>query len=311
MPKMPKVSVIIPTFNRADYLPAAINSVLCQTYTDFEIIVADDGSTDGTERVIGEQFGDRLVYLSKPNAGPASARNLGISAARGEYIAFLDSDDLWLPEKLAVQTKFMDEHPDTGLSFTWALTFGESVAGGHHDLDLLAFRGEPSLRLLLTHNFIPNLTVMVRRQCLAGTGNFDESRELIGREDYELWLRIAMQYRIACIPTVLARYRMNENTLSGRIPASDVFESYLTVLRVIERKFPSLIEETFQDRQVFLADRYQEAADLIPFRGGNLSRKSALYRKALFHYRGRPGVVRKLLLCYLFRVSGTMKKASA
>ena len=127
---MPRVSVIIPTYNREKYIAETINSVLDQTFSDYEIIVVDDGSADNTERLIREQFADEVIYLSKPNGGPASARNMGMRVAKGEYIAFLDSDDLWLPEKLAIQTRFMDAHPEIGLTYSWALTkTGRKISG--------------------------------------------------------------------------------------------------------------------------------------------------------------------------------------
>ena len=104
------ISVIIPTYNREKFLPATIDSVLRQTYSDYEIIVVDDGSTDGTQEVIEKLYGGKLKYIYKNNGGPASARNVGLKNASGNYIAFLDSDDLWFPEKLETQIRFMEKN---------------------------------------------------------------------------------------------------------------------------------------------------------------------------------------------------------
>ncbi|MCK4819314.1 glycosyltransferase family 2 protein, partial [bacterium] len=107
---IPNVSVIIPTCNRAEYITQAIDSVLAQTYTDYEIIVVDDGSTDNTKEVM-EPYMDRIRYIYQENAGVSAARNTGIKAAKGDWVAFLDSDDEWLPGKLAVQIRAVERHP--------------------------------------------------------------------------------------------------------------------------------------------------------------------------------------------------------
>ena len=108
---MKEISVVIPAYNHGRFLREAIDSVLAQTYAPLEIIVVDDGSTDDTEQIV-RSYGDRVRYIRQQNAGVGAARNNGIANARGEYVAFLDSDDLWLPEKLAVQVEYMRRHPE-------------------------------------------------------------------------------------------------------------------------------------------------------------------------------------------------------
>ena len=108
---MPRVSVVIPTYNRREYVQEAIDSVLAQSYTDYELIVVDDGSNDSTGEALHSRYGDRLAYEWRPNAGVSAARNRGLELARGEFIAFLDSDDVWLPQKLQQQVAFLDESP--------------------------------------------------------------------------------------------------------------------------------------------------------------------------------------------------------
>lgn len=235
---MPKVSVIIPTYNRAGYIVETLRSVFAQTFTDYEVIVVDDGSTDDTADVL-KPFLDRITYIRKENGGQGSARNAGIRLAKGEYIAFLDSDDLWLPEKLDVQVKYLDEHPEMVLVFTDAVIFFED-AGSHKKMGEIRFSGrDVSFERLFRMNFIPNLTTMVRKSCFDLVGLFNESRDLIGGEDYEMWLRIAMRFSLAHIPKITASYRHHDNNVVG----TDLEKNYSMHLRVIQsilKRYPDV-----------------------------------------------------------------------
>lgn len=223
---MPRVSVIIPTYNRAHYIAETIHSVFEQNFNDYEVIVIDDGSTDNTEEVI-KPYLDKITFIRKENGGPASARNEGIKIAEGEYIAFLDSDDLWLPEKLDYQLNYMAAYRDVGLTFTDA----EVISGGNNETRKIIFTGQDlSIKGLFERNFIPTLTVMVRKACIDNAGLFDESKGFIGVEDYDMWLRIAMRYRLGHIPKILARYRRHANNLMGR----DLERNYINRLKIIQ-----------------------------------------------------------------------------
>ena len=123
MTQGPLVSVLVPTFNRAHLVPEAIRSVLSQDYAPFEVVVVDDGSTDDTATVINQEFGRRIRYIRQENAGPGAARNTGIRASSGEYIAFQDSDDIWLPGKLRAQVDALNRHPEC------ALVYGKALSG--------------------------------------------------------------------------------------------------------------------------------------------------------------------------------------
>ncbi len=183
------VSVVIPTFNCADFLVEAIRSVLAQTYEDYEIIVVDDGSTDHAEAAL-RPFGNRIRYIRQEPGGPSVARNRGILKARGELIAFLDADDLWRPTKLARQVEYLNHHPEAVLVYT-DFTRGPNP-GSNNDSRLRAYKPRDSadpFHALLEENFIATPTVMVRREALARSGLFDPT--LKGSEDFDLWLRLA------------------------------------------------------------------------------------------------------------------------
>ena len=188
---MPLFSVIIPTFNRADRVTRAIRSVLDQTLTDFELWVIDDGSTDRTQAVLAPYEG-RIHYLWKANGGVASARNAGICRASAEYVAFLDSDDLWRPSKLESTAGAAATHPEVGLFCSKADVVND------RGRKLWEFQG---LRLcgsaylpLLERDFIYTSTVVVKRSCFLEVGTFDMT--LPGCEDWDMWIRIARQFPI-------------------------------------------------------------------------------------------------------------------
>jgi glycosyltransferase involved in cell wall biosynthesis len=210
----PIVSVVVPTFNRADLLGETLQSILAQSLRELELIVVSDGSTDNTREVV-EGLGDaRVKFIAQANSGgPAGPRNTGVRAARGKYVAFCDDDDLWMTDKLAKQVALLERRPELALCYTEGENFG--------DLDLftrntMGGRMESGhARALLYRNFITNSSVVVRRSVLAQVGEFNEARELRGTEDYEMWLRIAHRHPIAGVHEPLFRYRIHRANLAG------------------------------------------------------------------------------------------------
>lgn len=198
------VSVIIPTYNAGNYLPAAIDSVLGQTIKDIEVIVVDDGSTDNTKEIITPYL-NRINYIYQKNCGPSSARNRGISCAKGDYIAFLDADEIWIREKLEIQLNFLRENPEYSMVYTDLLRIDK-----RKNLTFPFLKGRIAAQNgyifeeLITKNFIPTTTVVVKRECFDHVGLFDESLRSV--EDRDMWLRIAQQDKIGFIetPTVIA-----------------------------------------------------------------------------------------------------------
>ena len=192
------VSVVIPTYNRAWIVKEAVDSVLAQDYKDFELIVVDDGSTDDTSRVLAP-YGDAIKVVFQENKGVSAARNRGVSQASGRFIAFLDSDDLWLPKKLSTQVEFFHQRPDALICQTeeiWVRN-GNRVNPKKRHKKHSGMIFEPSLELCL----VSPSAVMIRRDVLDSAGGFDET--LPACEDYDLWLRISCRFPVYLIGTPL------------------------------------------------------------------------------------------------------------
>ena len=217
---VPEVTVIIPTFDRASVLPRALDSALAQKGVGFEVLVADDGSTDGTAEVLDRYSGDdRVRVLRLSHGGVCRARNAAVAMSRTRLIAFLDSDDEWLPGKLAEQTRFLD---DTGLSICqteeiWIRNGVRVNPPGHYvkrDGDIF----EPSLR----HCMITPSSVVLTRTLFDEAGGFDP--EFPACEDFEFWLRITHKHPVGLIrKNLMVRYGGHADQLSTRYPAQDRF----------------------------------------------------------------------------------------
>ncbi len=195
---MPTVSVIIPTYNRAAFVTEAIDSVLAQTFRDVELIVVDDGSTDDTRDRLAA-YGERIRLVCEENHGVSHARNVGIRAARGEYIALLDSDDLWLPKKLETQVAVMNAQPDLQLCHTEEIWIRRGVRV--NQMKKHQKHGGYIFPNCLPFCVISPSSVMIRRALFDDVGYFDES--LPACEDYDLWLRITKIYPVYFIETPL------------------------------------------------------------------------------------------------------------
>jgi glycosyltransferase involved in cell wall biosynthesis len=207
----PEVSVVVPAFNAGRTIADALASIFAQTYSDFEVVVVDDGSTDETGARLA-QWGDRIVLLRQPNGGPARARNAGIARARGRLIAFLDADDVWLPRKLERQVAYFDRFPETGLLHAATLVSRSPVETSLEIAEEVTAddAGRPPAPQFgdLFHDTVQvnTLTVMVPRAVLDRVGLFDERRDL-HVEDWDLWLRIAGEYPVGYLPLPVAVHR--------------------------------------------------------------------------------------------------------
>lgn len=212
------VSVIIPTYNRGWIIKEAIDSILAQNYKDFELIVVDDGSTDNTSEVLAPYEND-IKVLFQENKGVSAARNRGITEASGQFIAFLDSDDLWLPKKLSTQVEFFNQMPDALICQTEEVWVRNGIRVNpkkrHKKPSGMIF--EPSLELCL----ISPSAVMVRRSLFDRVGGFDET--LPACEDYDLWLRISCLFPVHLIDTPLIVKRGGHNDQLSSMVGLDKF----------------------------------------------------------------------------------------
>jgi glycosyltransferase involved in cell wall biosynthesis len=207
---VPEVSVIIPAYNAAAYIGQALESAFAQTFQDFEVLVVDDGSTDETASIVAS-FGDRVNYLRQDNAGSAKARNLGIRKSRGLFIAFLDADDLWLPDKLARQVALMREQPEVGMVFTKHINFDETGATWPFRFDKRLLMEGDVARNIFMRSGVGTPTVMVRREVFETVGLFEES--LRQGQDDNMWVRIAAHCQVRLIDEPLVKVRNH----SGRV----------------------------------------------------------------------------------------------
>jgi glycosyltransferase involved in cell wall biosynthesis len=231
----PAVSVVIPAYNVAPFIRETIDSILAQSFKDYEIILVNDGSPDTTEleRAL-EPYGERVRYLKQENRGAAAARNAGLRVARGTYIAFLDADDYWMENYLEEQMVLIRQADHFDLVYADALLFGDSELHGRTYMEIAPSHGEVTFEKLVRDecNVITS-GVLARRQVLLDVGLFDE--ELRRAQDYDLWLRLAKSgARLGYQRKVLLRYRIHSDSLSG--DAIRQIERHLTVLNKTARR---------------------------------------------------------------------------
>ncbi len=232
----PLVSIITPTYNRADFLPVAIDSVLSQSMPDFELIVIDDGSEDGTGKLMERYLKDpRVRYLHQGNQGQSAARNRGIEQARGEYICFLDSDNAWVETRLATSLRAFKEHAGVDVVYgDYMVIDREGRELGVNRMRRYSGRITPHL---LRDNFVSMNTTMTRRHCFDELGGFDQTDRLA--EDYGLWLRFSTRYQFLYIPEVLGYYRVMDNQISS--DKDRRFQANEIIIRNFLREFPGSV----------------------------------------------------------------------
>lgn len=275
---MPKVSVIIPAYNSMTFLPETIESVFAQTFTDFEIIVVNDGSSDSIEQWATKISDTRFKLVSQENQGCSAARNKGIELSNGELIAFLDADDLWEETKLEKQVKCLDENPEAGLVYTWvSLINTKSEPLGKvidNNLDGSVWQE------LTKHNIVECGSVpLVRRSCFETVGNFDCNLSTF-IEDWDMWLRIATRYPFRVVKQPLVYYRNHSNN------ASKNWHSKVQDYRhVIEKNFASVPSELeFLKKQSYASGYINLAWKNIQSHPINYKQAFCFRREALMYY---------------------------
>ena len=226
---MPKISVVIPVYNSEITITETLESALNQTFKDFEIIVVNDGSQDKTLAVIASIQDPRLKVFSYSNAGASASRNRGFSHAVGEFISFLDADDLWTANKLADQFKALQENPKAAVAYSWTDCideFSNFLRSGSH----LSISGNIYGNMLLGNVLENGSNALIRRQALMEVGGYDES--LPAGQDWDLYLRLAASYEFIVIPSVQVLYRVSGNSIS-----SNVSNLELANLQLLDKAF--------------------------------------------------------------------------
>ncbi len=229
VPDDPVVSIVTGAYNASQWIGETLQSVEAQTFRQFEHIVVDDGSTDGTAEIVRGYGGVRLVQ--KENGGAPSARNAGIAAARGAFVAFLDHDDLWTPDKLERQVALHRAQPDLTWSYTDAVFFDSGTGEDLHRVrDFSTPHSGRVFRPLLLNNFIPFSSSFVRRDLFATYGGLDERPERRHIDDWDLWLRLAADEPLGYVPEPLLRYRWHGEQATQRMNLDDALRHRLDML---------------------------------------------------------------------------------
>jgi glycosyltransferase involved in cell wall biosynthesis len=226
---MALISVIIPVYNSQNTIKDTIESVLNQSFTDFELIIINDGSPDASLDVIGQVKDERIRVFSYPHAGANASRNRGVDRAKGDYISFLDADDLWTPDKLECQLKALQDNPEAAVAYSWTNCIDESgnfLRRGSY----CSFSGEVYAQLLLIDFLENGSNPLIRREALTTVGKFDQS--LTHAEDWDMWLRLAASYPFVAVPSPQILYRVSADSASNNLAKMEA-----DCLRVIERAF--------------------------------------------------------------------------
>lgn len=271
----PLISVVIPTRNRANYIEQALQSVFAQTYKNFEIIVIDDGSIDGTERVLQSYIELKMIrcFIRQPK-GVSAARNFGVTQARGKYIAFLDSDDLFLPTKLEKQIQLFLDKPDLGFVHCWFSKFNDAGQDlGVRNTSFFKGRVYPSM-LLEWSTLMAMPCMLISKAAFEDAGGFDE--QMAWAEDLDLWRRIARQFEIDLVPEALVKVRVHAGSTSFDKTGSG--EGFIRYLQKAFQEDPTLTPELRREAQ---ARMYTKLAQNLLGEGGRAQMRLARHHAYL------------------------------
>ncbi|GGA76507.1 hypothetical protein GCM10011507_29880 [Edaphobacter acidisoli] len=260
---MATVDIIIPAYNAARYLPTAIESVATQTFDDWRIVLVNDGSTDNTDEVVSpflERLGPRILYIKQHNHGLPAARNAAIKASTAEFLALLDADDVWLPNRLSESVAILKDRPRAGLSYG-LITYidHKGVTGATFEGNKSNAEGNIAPYIYMRKVELPCPTMTFRRKCVDEVGLFDETMR--ATEDRDLWLRIALRYEVAFVPKVIAYYRVSPNSMS-----TDPQRMLKAQMQFIHKHYgaPGC---GLRARQVALARAYKQHAEALQRQG--------------------------------------------
>jgi len=296
----PRVSIVVPVYNAERTLVATLRSVWAQTFGDFELLLVNDGSTDGTAALLAGQSDPRLRVISHRNAGVSASRNRGVAEARGEFVAFLDGDDLWTPDKLQAQVAALQGAPDAALVYSWTDLIDEAgrvIQRGSH----VVANGRV-YPLLASRNFLDcGSTPLIRRSALIEAGPFDET--LKGGEDWDLWLRLATRHAFVCLPVVQVQYRVHGSSAVSR-PEQQVRDVRTVIARAVARLPASPERERIE--RLATANLYKYVAVRLARTGTTRTDGAKILRYGWQYVRTTPRLWRNLAKVSLILGAGTL-----
>jgi glycosyltransferase involved in cell wall biosynthesis len=276
MDNKPKVSIVIPVYNGSNYLREAIDSALAQTYTNYEIIVIDDGSTDTTWDII-LLYGDKIRGYHKENGGVSSALNLGIQKMQGKYFTWLSHDDLWLPNKLENQIHFFDLNPDCKVCYTDYLVI-DFLGNELNFIDTPWYPRHIAIRELFKSGYINGCTVMIEKTCFEKVGFFSEN--LKTTQDTEMWIRLSRLYEFRRVPEKLIKERWHSQQGSKKIPTHST-----EIISMSEDVFLSFdVDELFPECQYIMSVPKKKAKAYTWF-GNTMARYRCQFDVAEKYYK--------------------------
>jgi len=277
MPSEATVLGIIAAYNADRWLAETLDSILAQSYKDFEIIVVDDGSTDRTPQVAAG-YAAKISYYRKANGGQPSARNQGIRLANSEYVAFVDADDLWLPRKLEKQIRFLERFRADWV-YCDAYVFDAGKPSDKIQLSRrMAMPSGDILRPLLLSCFVPSPTPVIKKAVFETVGYFDESPFLRIGEDWNMWLRIAAKYPIAYVEEPLAMIRRHQTNMTSKVSPSLALDSKVRIVEAAVARDPDRLLDL---RAAALANLYCGCAEALLGRGGDRKAARSMFRRSL------------------------------
>lgn len=308
MTSSPFVTIVIPAYNAVDFLSDTIQSVLNQSYENWELLVVNDGSTDGTSALVNTycELDHRIHLITKGNGGVSTARNLGIKKSKGELIAFLDSDDLWLKDKLSVHVDYMRSHPQIGLSFARV----ELIESNGETTNKLTNNIEENLEpqtFFYTNPTITTSNIVVRKSVFDNLQGFDESIQY--SEDIDLLFRIAFQKKwiIQGIDQVLIQYRVHSSGLSSKLTKME--EGWVALMENAHRIAPQLVTKHYSAAHAAHLQYWAKQTlrlDMSPFTGVTFINRALISDWKSLHKK--PKMIAIALLVYLRLVTFNMLK---
>lgn len=275
---MPEVSVVIPTYNSAQFLGEALQSVSDQTFKDYEIIVVDDGSTDHTKQII-DKYNGKIRYIFQENGGPAKARNSGIKASSGKYIAFLDADDVWEPTKLEKQVRMFHRCPEVAMIFTENSCYSENgVYQNSMGKRERLMKGDVAKNIFLRSGVVTP-TVIVKKEIFNKIGVFEE--ELCMGEDDNMWVRIATDFKVSLIDEPLVKVRAHPRRVTG--DKTRLLECVQTNIELLSQRYRG-VKEKIESVIPLKLSRVQFALGYDHFENYNFKEARKAFTRGIRYY---------------------------